>query len=213
MKYQSVVLFSGGLDSTAAVIKTLEYTKNILTLTFDYGQKNSKEIDAAVDLAELLGVDNRIISLDFRNMFTSCGLLSDADLTSTEQHATKESENISFIPNRNSIFLSVAHGIAQEVDAYEVVTGYMNSGYPDCRKDFCLTIQAALNMGSHSTIKIHAPFMDYEKDDVIATYKDKYAGLIGYTYTCYNNSTKINSWGTGCGYCNSCVKRKAAFDE
>ena len=124
----------------------------------------------------------------------------------------------SFVPNRNQLFLTLAHSYAQRVGASYLVTGVCEtdySGYPDCRLEFIKSLEHTTNLGSAEGIKILTPLMNLDKADTfrLAQLLGGLDTVIDDTITCYNGDKTMHDWGMGCDNCPSCELRKKGFNE
>ena len=215
---RAVVLLSGGLDSTTALaIAARDY--DVFALTFDYGQKHAAELDAARCVAKALGaVQHFVARLD-------SSLLAGSALTSPEIEIPKDrgpSEvggpiPVTYVPARNTIFLSFALAWAEGLGAEDIFIGVNAidySGYPDCRPEFIEAFERMANLGTKSGVEgtgrftIHTPLISMTKAEIIRT------GLalgIDYrlTHSCYDPDAN----GRSCGRCDSCQLRLKGFHE
>jgi 7-cyano-7-deazaguanine synthase len=207
---KAVVLLSGGLDSStlAYYIKNLGYI--VYAISFDYGQKNIRELDASKEIGKLLDVkEHKIIKIDLKSIGGSA-LTSDMDIP----EMSKEDIPPTYVPARNTIFLSIALAYAEVIDA-EIVFFGANcidySGYPDCRPEYISAFNNLVKLATKKgiegkTIKIEAPFLFYSKKDIVSLAL-KLNVPIEKTWSCYNGGTEP------CKYCASCIIRQRAIDE
>jgi 7-cyano-7-deazaguanine synthase len=212
---RAVVLLSGGLDSyTAAAIAQSEgFELNALTIL--YGQRHAREVEAARLVARALGTARHLeLSFDLRAIGGS-SLTSDAavprgrDLESSEIPST-------YVPARNTIFLSLALAWAEVLQAFDVFIGVNAldySGYPDCRPEFIRAFEALAALGTRAGVegtpfRVHAPLIRLTKADIIR--RGVALGLdYGLTHSCYDPRPD----GSACGSCDSCVLRARGFAE
>jgi len=211
---KAVVLLSGGLDSyTAAAIAKAEGF-SLLALTIRYGQRHDREIAAARNVARALGVARHLeLEIDLRAIGGSAltsesAVPRDRDLAATDIPST-------YVPARNTIFLSLALGWAEVAGASDIVIGVNAldySGYPDCRPEFVAAFEALANLGTRAGVegarfRVHTPLVAMTKADIIRRGGD--LGLdYGLTHSCYDPV------GDGpCGRCDSCVLRARGFRE
>lgn len=220
--YPAVVVLSGGQDSATCLAKAFDTHTEVHTVTFDYGQRHGAEEVRAADLiAGIVGVPKerrykvRVPFLE--NNVTSA--LTDSEQDVSDQHAYKEGLPASFVPARNALFLTMAHGIAQEVGARTIYTGVCQtdySGYPDCREGFIGSLEFALNTGYESKIYIATPLMHLTKAETFALASEHQVleMVLEHTRTCYNGDGKTrHDWGYGCDACPACELRKKGFEE
>jgi 7-cyano-7-deazaguanine synthase len=210
-----VVLLSGGLDSyTAAAIARSEGFE-VYALTIDYGQRHADELTAARRVAASLGVARHLeLNLDLRGIGGSA-LTSDApvprdrDLAATDIPST-------YVPARNTIFLAIALGWAETLDAHDLFIGVNAldySGYPDCRPEFIAAFESLASVATRAGVEggrfhIHTPLITLSKADIIR--RGLALGLdYGLTHSCYDPSSD----GRPCGHCDSCMLRAKGFAE
>lgn len=209
---KAVCLLSGGMDSyvSAAIAKSKGY--EIYAMSFNYGQRHCKEIDAAKKIAKKLGVkDHIIIDVNLQNVFKSA-LTYSGDIP--ENRASNDEIPATYVPARNTLFLSFALGYAESLGASDIFIGVSQvdySGYPDCRQEF---IDAFENMANFATkagvsgnrYKIQTPLINMSKTEEILLGLDLGVDF-SLSTTCYNGREKA------CGKCDSCKLRLAAFKE
>jgi 7-cyano-7-deazaguanine synthase len=212
---RAVVLLSGGLDSSTAAAMAKNEGYDLYALTFDYGQRHKKEIDAAKAVGRALGVkDHVIITFDLRKWGGSA-LTSDIDVP-TDRDVCDMAEDIpvTYVPARNTIFLSFALGYAETIDADTIFIGANQvdySGYPDCREEYLRAFETMANLATKAGVegtmrfKIEAPLIKMTKAEIIK--EGSRLGLdYGLTWSCYKGGDKP------CGQCDSCKLRLAAFE-
>lgn len=185
----SVVLFSGGQDSTTC----LGWAKNrfdaIETVSFDYGQRHSIELEQAKKITELLNIKNTIFSIDtFKELSDSSLIDKNSQLDTMHHHKTNLPS--SYVPNRNALMLTIAHAYAQKQGIENIITGVCQtdySGYPDCREEFVKNMESAPNMGSESNIKFHYPLMHLTKAETfkLAEQEGILDIVLEHSHTCY----------------------------
>ena len=213
----ALVVLSGGQDSTTCLYWAKEHFDEIVAVTFDYGQRHKKEVSLAITNAKTAGVRlHRVISLDLATIVPSALLNSTEDVSGF--HMLKEDLPASFVPNRNTLFFTIAHAIAQAECCDHLVAGTCQtdySGYPDCRDDFIKGLQAILNLGSDSNIIIHTPLMFKTKEETFQMAQDLgcLPIIIHNTLTCYEGNEDMNPWGMGCGKCPACTLRSCGYDQ
>jgi 7-cyano-7-deazaguanine synthase len=211
---KAIVLLSGGLDSyTAAAIARSEGFE-LYALTVGYGQRHERELASARDVARHLGVARHLeLALDLRPIGGS-SLTSDTPVPRNRDVATAADIPSTYVPARNTIFLSLALGWAEVLGARDLVIGVNAldySGYPDCRPEF---IQAFETLASAATragvegarFRIHTPLIHLTKADIIR--RGLALGLdYGLTHSCYDPGAS----GAPCGQCDSCILRAKGF--
>jgi len=211
-----VVLLSGGLDSATVLAIAREEGFSPLALSFDYGQRHRIELEAAKQLAADAGVQHSIIAFDLRQ-FGGSALTSNLDVPKNRaEEQMSKAIPVTYVPARNTIFLSMALGVAETMGAADIFAG-MNaldySGYPDCRPEFIEAFQKLANLATKAgvegqTFTIHAPLIRMTKSEIIQT-GTKLGVNYALTTSCYDPSPN----GLACGGCDSCLLRRKGFAE
>jgi len=209
---KAVVVFSGGQDSTTCLFWAISNFKEVEAITFDYGQNHIHEVSAAIKIIKRLSIPLHGVELGFVKNLTNSALVHSGDVNKTNKKGLPSS----FVPNRNQLFLTVAHSLAQKIGAEHIVTGVCQtdySGYPDCREEFINSLEKTTNLGSEEAIKIHTPLMHLNKAETFKLADDLGCldVIINDTVTCYYGSDKRNDFGKGCGNCPSCKLRQKGF--
>ena len=212
----AIVLLSGGLDSATCLAIAKDRGFRALAMSFRYGQRHQVELAAAARVAEALGADHhRIVDIDLR-AFGGSALTADIAVPKDRSDATMaEGVPITYVPARNTIFLSFALAWAEVEQAEDIFIGVNAvdySGYPDCRPEFIASFEAMANLATKAAVvdgrklTVHAPLIDMSKAEIIRTG----VGLgIDYSITlsCYDPSAD----GAACGHCDSCQLRHKGF--
>lgn len=213
-----LVVFSGGQDSTTCLGLALKYFKRVYAVSFDYGQKHAVEIHCAKAILQDFQVDHYVMPIDIftaigdSNMLAGTGSVND-------NHTRLTNLPASFVPNRNAMMLTAAHALAQKLGCQFLMTGVCQtdySGYPDCREDFIVSLQGALNMGSEADITILTPLMHLTKAQTwaLAEACDFLETVRVMSHTCYNGDhNHLHEWGYGCGECPACKLRAKGYQE
>ena len=216
---KAVVVFSGGQDSTTCLLWAMKTFKSVVCIQFVYGQRHTSEINCAGNICKKLEIPLKRVHVNSLSEVVNSALLSDAeDISEVKENGLPSS----YVPNRNQMFITLAHGFAQTVGAKHLVMGVCQtdySGYPDCRNEYIQNMQYVTNLGAglveDNAIKIHTPIMYLTKAETFAL-ADKLGGLeliLDDTMTCYNGHTTNHPWGMGCGECPSCKLRKKGYEE
>ena len=213
---KALVVFSGGQDSTTCLGWAKNRYDSIEAITFNYGQKHKIEIEQSKKICEYFHIPQHIISMDFLKYISDSALISEGNVN--EMHPRLKHLPASFVPNRNAVFLTIAHALAQKNGAEVLVTGVCQtdfSGYPDCRLPFIRKMQDALWIGSECFIKIETPLMNLIKAEIfkMAEQEGVLDIILNMSHTCYNGIQKKNDWGFGCGECPACKLRKKGWNE
>lgn len=200
---KAVVVFSGGQDSTTCLFWALKNFGEVATVTFDYGQRHSEEIECARKIADELGVSFKVLDMNLINQLSANALTRD-DIEVKEVEGELPS---TFVPGRNHLFLSFAAVYADAIGARHLITGVSEtdfSGYPDCRDNFIKSLNVTLNLAMEGRFVIHTPLMWLDKSEVWALSDElgAFDFVQNKTLTCYNGVPS-----TGCGKCPSCVLR------
>ncbi len=208
---KAVVLVSGGLDSATILAMAREQGFDCYALSFDYGQRHRCELEASAEVAKTLGVlEHRILQLDLRQ-FGGSALTDD---TIDVPQSLGDGIPVTYVPARNTIFLSMAMAWAEVLGALDIFVGVNAvdySGYPDCRQEYIEAFEKMANLATKSGVEgnhlsIHTPLIDLTKADIIR--QGTRLGVdYGKTLSCYNPDER----GLACGVCDSCRLRAAGF--
>ena len=213
MRYdeKALVVFSGGQDSTTCLFWAKKHFKEVIALSFAYGQRHANEVEIARGIAEGAGVEWHCMDAGFISGL-SHNSLTDMSI-SVDKEKPSDSLPNTFVPGRNMFFLSIAAVFARERGIRHLVTGVSQtdfSGYPDCRDNFIKSLNVTINLAMEEQFVIHTPLMWMDKAQVWALSDE--LGVFGLirekTITCYNGVA-----GDGCGECPSCRLRKKGLDE
>ncbi len=213
---KAVILLSGGLDSSTVLYKALADGCECYALSFDYQQRHRKELDSAREVAKKAGVvKHQIVKFDLTQWGGSA--LTDNSIDLPQERSLEEMSQkipITYVPARNTIFLSFACAYAETIAAQRVYIGVNAldySGYPDCRSDYIQAMQEVFRLGTKqgregNPIQIFTPLIDLKKTEII-----QLGGKLGVpwelTWSCYSGGD------FACGVCDSCRLRLAAFAE
>ena len=214
----AVVLLSGGLDSSTCLALAKSQGFACHALSFDYGQRQRQELAAAQAVAQAIGVaSHRILNLDMRAIG---GSALTSDIAVPKHRSADEIGQgipVTYVPARNTIFLSYALGLAEVLKANDIFIGVNAldySGYPDCRPAFIKAFQTMANLATaagvsdQSPMTIHTPLIDMTKAQIVRTALD--LGLdIDMTFSCYDPSPA----GEPCGACDACLLRAKGIAE
>ena len=209
---QAVVLLSGGLDSMVCAGLAREQGFSVIALTVDYSQRHRVELDAARRIAAELADRQVILPLDLR-AFGGSALTSDIDVP---KDGVGEGIPVTYVPARNTIFLSLALGLAEASGSHDIFIGVNAldySGYPDCRPEFVAQFEKLANLATKAGVegaafKLHAPLQDMTKAD-IAREAQRLGLDAGLSHSCYDPSPD----GRACGECDACRLRAKGFAE
>jgi len=211
---RAVILLSGGLDSATVLAIAKNQERECLAMSIVYGQRHQIELRAAQEVAQSIGVAEHVVfPLDLR-VFGASALTSDIDVP--KDAAGAPGIPITYVPARNTIFLSLALGYAEAREAEEIWIGVNAvdfSGYPDCRPEFIAAFQKVIVSGTrsgveHGTPRIVAPLIAMSKADIIR--KGTELGVdYSITHSCYDPDAD----GRACGHCDSCILRRKGFEE
>ncbi len=212
---KAVVIFSGGQDSTTCLFWAKNRFDDVEAITFNYGQNHLVEVECAQKICKHAAVRLTLIDISFLSQIVDSALMSDGDVDKTNQKGLPDS----FVPNRNQLFITLAHAYAQKIGAKALITGVCQtdySGYPDCRIDFINKIEEASNAGSDSNIEIMTPLMFRTKAEtfLLAERENCLEEVINLSHTCYNGDREnLHEWGYGCDNCSACKLRKKGYNE
>ena len=216
---KSVLLLSGGLDSTTLLGHAMHEGFDVHALTFRYGQRHATEIDAARRIAQRYGISEHVIAdIDLR-VFGGSALTTDITVPKDRDIADMHRGGIpiTYVPARNAIFLSFALAWAEVLEAGDIFIGVNAldySGYPDCRPEFIAAFERMANLATRSgvegtnTIRIRTPLIDLTKAEIIRRGVE-----LGVDYSLTQSCYDPDSSGAACGHCDACQLRLKGFAE
>lgn len=216
---KAVVLSSGGLDSTTVIAIAMSEGYDIFTLSFNYGQRHIFELEAARAVSEAANVRRHLVIDCNMNIIGGSALTDEINVPKNRiPENTGEDIPVTYVPARNTIFLSFALAWAEVLGASDIFIGVNAldySGYPDCRPEFISAYEKMANLATKAgvdrnsaSIKIHAPLINMTKAEIIKTGQRLNVDY-SLTHSCYDPSPE----GLACGACDSCILRKKGFEE
>lgn len=212
--HRAVVLLSGGLDSATVLALATQLGRAVHALTIVYGQRHAVEVEAARRIAKAAGVVEHVIyPLDLR-IFGGSALT--ANIAVPQDAAGAPGIPVTYVPARNTIFLSLAVGFAESRDADEIwlgVTAVDYSGYPDCRPEFIAAFQRVIETGTKSGVErgvphLVTPLIGMSKADIIET-----GATLDVDYSLTHSCYDPDGTGAACGRCDSCILRRRGFEQ
>jgi 7-cyano-7-deazaguanine synthase len=203
---RSVLLFSGGLDSTVLLYELLAKGQEVACLSFNYGQKHARELEFAQRTTQRLGLQHQIIDLSsIQSLISKSALTGPIEIP--DGHYTDSSMKITVVPNRNMIMLSLAIGWAITLEA-DSVSYAAHSGdhtiYPDCRPEFIQKMREAAQLCDWKSILLTTPFERLSKSEIVLL-GSRLEVPFSNTWSCYRGDAEH------CGSCGTCVERREAF--
>jgi 7-cyano-7-deazaguanine synthase len=210
----AVVLISGGLDSATVLAMARSQGFDCYGISFDYGQRHRAELDAAARVVDSLGAtEHRVMPIDLSAFGGSA--LTDVEIDVPVSGVVENEIPITYVPARNTVFLSLALAWAEVLGARDIFIGVNAvdySGYPDCRPEFVAAFEALANLATKAGVEgkpftIHTPLIEFSKGDIIQ--EGVRLGVdYGLTVSCYQPTDD----GAGCGRCDSCRLRREGFE-
>lgn len=206
---KTIVIFSGGLDSTTLLYSLKAQGRDLKALSINYGQRHLRELDFAKKTCEKLSVEHRTVDLSGLRPLLGGSSQTDSNVEVPEGHYAAENMKLTVVPNRNMLMLSVAAAwaIAEKADtiAYAAHNGD-HAIYPDCREEFVQALNGALALADWHTVSIERPFVNLTKGQIVRVgsalnipFED--------TWSCYKGSNDH------CARCGTCCERILAFKE
>lgn len=203
---KTVLIHSGGLDSTVLLYQLREEGNEVLALSVDYGQRHRKELAFAADITQQLRVRHEIA-----NLRGIGALLGSSSLTSNlpvaEGHYTEDSMKSTVVPNRNMIMLAIATGwaITEKADSVSYAAHAGDHAiYPDCREEFTNAMDAAIRLADWHEVSLKRPFVSLSKADIVRRGAELRVPF-SQTWSCYQGADQH------CGRCGTCIERREAF--
>jgi 7-cyano-7-deazaguanine synthase len=217
-RLKAVCLLSGGLDSTTCLAYARREGFDCYALSFDYGQRHSVELDAARRVAKALGAaDHRVAKIDLR-VFGHSALTANIEVPKGRDEAAMNREiPVTYVPARNTIFLSFALAWAEVLEANDIFIGVNAldySGYPDCRPEFIQAFEHLSNLATRAGVEgrtqihIRTPLIQLSKADIVRLGRELNVPF-ELTHSCYDPDAS----GRACGACDSCLLRAKGFRE
>lgn len=222
LKRTAVVLLSGGLDSATVLAIAKDQGFDVAALSFSYGQRHEIELQAANALCEKYDVTRHVTAnIDLR-VFGGSALTDDIDVPKGRTEDTIKAEiPVTYVPARNTIFLSYALAFAETAGANDIFMGVNAldySGYPDCRPEYIAAFETVMNLATKRGVEgqnpfaLHAPLIDMTKAEIIA--EGTALGVdYGMTMSCYDPVAGDDDIGLHCGACDACLIRQKGFRE
>ena len=216
MSNKAVILLSGGLDSTTCLAIAKNQGFELYALTFNYGQRHDFELKSAQKIADHFQIKNHsIVNIDLAQ-FGGSALTDEIDVPKDRSESKMTDIPITYVPARNTVFLSLALAWAETLNAFNIFIGVNAldySGYPDCRPEYIAAFEKTANLAtkagiSGASFKIHTPLINMKKSEIILN------GLqlgvdYGLTSSCYDPLKD----GVPCGHCDACILRLKGFQE
>lgn len=210
---RAVVLLSGGLDSATVLAIAKSQGYDCYTISFDYGQRHRAELLASSLLSEQLGaVSHKVINIDLSTIGGSA--LTDTSIAVPQEH--QAGIPVTYVPARNTVFMSIALGWAEVLEAEAIFVGVNAvdySGYPDCRPEYIAAFETMANLATKSGVegrplKIAAPLIDMSKQEIIERGVE-----LGVDYSLTVSCYQADETGRACGECDSCRFRRQGFEQ
>ena len=204
---KSLVVHSGGMDSTVLLYHLIQAGDEVKALSINYGQRHHRELEAARALCAELGVEHRVADLSGLSDLLAGSALTSSDIEVPEGHYAEDNMKATVVPNRNMILLSVAAGWAIS-SKYDRIAYAAHSGdhaiYPDCRNEFAEALDGAIRLADWHEVSLYRPFVDMTKADIVSM-GAKLGVPFEKTWSCYKGQD------LHCGRCGTCVERREAF--
>lgn len=203
----TVLIFSGGLDSTVLLYHLLACGDTVKALSIDYGQRHARELESAKETAARVGIEHRVADLRAISPLLAGSSLTSSKVDVPDGHYAEETMKITVVPNRNMIMLAVAAGWAISLKFDQVAFG-AHSGdhaiYPDCRAEFADAMDNALGLADWHRVRLVRPFVSLTKANIVARGNELHVPFAR-TWSCYKGAERH------CGRCGTCIERREAF--
>ncbi|WP_343153474.1 7-cyano-7-deazaguanine synthase QueC [Buchnera aphidicola (Mindarus keteleerifoliae)] len=208
-KKKSLVIFSGGQDSTTCLIYAKNKYEKVYAITFNYGQRHGQEINVAVNLTKIIGIKkHKIIDISNLNkLFLSS--LTNKNIFFEEKKSLNT--NKTFVPGRNILFLVLSSIYAYNNNIQDIIIGVNQvdfSGYPDCRSNFIKSMNKTIKLGMNSSFSLKMPLINLNKSEIwaLSDFYNQSSLIFSSTLTCYNGII-----GKGCFQCKACKIRNLGY--
>lgn len=205
---KTVIVYSGGLDSTVLLYLLHAEGHDLSALSIDYGQRHRCELERASEICSGLGIPHSVADVSAIQPLLAGSSLTSPEIEVAEGHYTEESMKTTVVPNRNMIFLSIATGHALSIKADQIAYA-AHSGdhaiYPDCRNEFADAMARAIRLADWEQVELIRPFVGWTKADIVRQGSELGVPFLK-TWSCYKGG-EIH-----CGRCGTCIERREAFD-
>lgn len=206
---KTILIYSGGLDSTVLLYDMISQGYKVKAMSFQYGQRHVKELEAAQNITTSLGIQHRIIDLTSLIPCFGSSALVDKDMAVPTGNYSEHNLKTTVVPNRNMIFIAIAAAWSIS-EKYDTVSYAAHSGdhilYPDCTEEFANSLDQTLKLADWHSVSLFRPYVHLKKGDIV-----KKGSLLGAplhkTWSCYVGGTNH------CGVCGTCLDRRKAFKE
>ena len=216
MSNKAVILLSGGLDSTTCLAIAKNQGFELYALTFNYGQRHDFELKSAQKIVDRYQIKNHsVVDIDLAQ-FGGSALTDEIDVPKDRSESEMTDIPLTYVPARNTVFLSLALAWAETLNAYDIFIGVNAldySGYPDCRPEYIAAFEKTANLATKAGIsggsfKIHTPLINMKKSEIILN------GLqLGVDYSLTSSCYDPLKGGVPCGHCDACILRLKGFQE
>lgn len=216
MSNKAVILLSGGLDSTTCLAIAKHQGFNLNALTFNYGQRHDFELKSAQKIVDHFQIKNHsVVNIDLAQ-FGGSALTDEIDVPKDRSESEMTDIPLTYVPARNTVFLSLALAWAETLNAFNIFIGVNvldYSGYPDCRPEYIAAFEKTANLATKAGVsgerfKIHTPLINMKKSEIILN------GLkLGLDYSLTSSCYDPLKNGTPCGHCDACILRLKGFQE
>ena len=216
MSNKAVILLSGGLDSTTCLAIAKHQGFNLNALTFNYGQRHDFELKSAQKIVDHFQIKNHsVVNIDLAQ-FGGSALTDKIDVPKDRSESEMTDIPLTYVPARNTVFLSLALAWAETLNAFNIFIGVNvldYSGYPDCRPEYIAAFEKTANLATKAGVsgerfKIHTPLINMKKSEIILN------GLkLGVDYSLTSSCYDPLKNGTPCGHCDACILRLKGFQE
>ena len=216
MSSKAVILLSGGLDSTTCLAIAKHQGFNLNALTFNYGQRHDFELKSAQKIVDHFQIKNHsVVNIDLAQ-FGGSALTDEIDVPKDRSESEMTDIPLTYVPARNTVFLSLALAWAETINAFNIFIGVNvldYSGYPDCRPEYIAAFEKTANLATKAGVsgerfKIHTPLINMKKSEIILN------GLkLGVDYSLTSSCYDPLKNGTPCGHCDACILRLKGFQE
>ena len=216
MSSKAVILLSGGLDSTTCLAIAKHQGFDLNALTFNYGQRHDFELKSAQKIVDHFKIKNHSVVNINLAQFGGSALTDEIDVPKDRSESEMTDIPITYVPARNTVFLSLALAWAETINAFNIFIGVNvldYSGYPDCRPEYIAAFEKTANLATKAGVsgerfKIHTPLINMKKSEIILN------GLkLGVDYSLTSSCYDPLKNGTPCGHCDACILRLKGFQE